>query len=43
MNKKYKFYVYPGNNGNLIKKCLLERGNWEEVLFEFNLITIFQN
>ena len=29
-NKNY-FLVYPGNNGKLIKSCLLTRPNWEEL------------
>jgi len=26
----YSFYVYKGNNPDVIRDCLLERGNWEE-------------
>ena len=29
-NKNY-FLIYPGNNGKLIKSCLLTRPNWEEL------------
>ena len=29
-NKNY-YLVYPGNNGKLIKSCLLTRPNWEEL------------
>ena len=29
-NKNY-FLIYPGNNGKLIKSCILTRPNWEEL------------
>lgn len=30
-NTKKKFILVPGNNGGVVKKALLDRGNWEEV------------
>ena len=30
-NNKNYYLVYPGNNGKLIKSCLLTRPNWEEL------------
>lgn len=31
----YKFAIIPGNNSFCIKKGLLKRGNWEEVIYAF--------
>ena len=30
-NNKYHYLIYPGNNGKLIKSCIKNRSNWEEL------------